>query len=60
MTAACNFISLKGKKGEVLDKNEGKKRKKRKKKRGKLRITRLDKKGAKFARCVTVFFGKAE
>ena len=36
MTAACNFISLKGKKGEVLDKNEGKKRKKRKKEKRKI------------------------
>ena len=58
MTAACNFISLGEKMRKLLDKNG--KRKKEKKKREKFLITRLDKKGAKFARCVAVFLGEAE
>ena len=52
MTAACNFISLGEKMRELLDKNGIGKKKKRK--------IDLTKKGAKFARCVAVFFGEAE
>ena len=54
MTAACNFISLGEKRREQLDRN-GKGKKKEN-----LLITWLDKKGAKFARCVAVFLGEAE
>ena len=54
MTAACNFISLGGEMRELLDKNG------RRKKKGKEGNYWLDKKGAKFARCVAVFFGEAE
>ena len=62
MIAACNFVSLGEKIGELLDKNGKRKKKREEKKRGKLLITWLDKKGAKFVRCVTctVFLGEAE
>ena len=50
MTAVCNFISLGEEMCELLDKNG----KKEKRKRGKSLITWLDKKGAKFARCVVL------
>ena len=45
---------------ELLDENGRKKKKREEKKRGNLLITRLDKKSAKFARCVAVFLGEAE
>ena len=44
---------------ELLDEN-GRKKKKREEKKRNLLITRLDKKSAKFARCVAVFLGEAE
>ena len=57
MTAACNFISLEEKMRELLNKNG-----KRIKKILKRKITEhmIEQKSAKFARCVAVFFGKAE
>ena len=45
---------------ELLDKNGKRKKKREEKKRGKLLIIWLDKKGAKFARCVAVLFDEAE
>ena len=57
MTAACNFISLGEKICELLDKN-GIRKKKRKEEN--YRSHDWTKKGAKFARCVAVFFGEAE
>ena len=54
MTAACNFISSREKLRELLDKNGKKKGKKKKKKIAEHMIEQ--KKGAKFARCVAVFF----
>ena len=44
---------------EQLDENGKRKKKKRKEKR-KITDHMIDEKGAKFARCVAVFFGEAE
>ena len=57
MTAACNFISLGDKKIlELLDKM----RKRKKKEKRKFTDHMIgQKKGAKFTRCVAVFFGEA-
>ena len=55
MTAACYFISLEEKMRELLDKNG---KRKKEKKRGNLLSHDWTKKGAKFARCVTVFLEK--
>ena len=44
---------------ELLDEN-GKRKKKRGKEKRKITDHMIGQKGAKFARCVTVFFGEAE
>ena len=59
ITSFCNFVSLEDKMRKLLVKN-WKRKKRRKRKEEKLLITRLDRNGAKFSRCVVVFLGEAE
>ena len=57
MTAACNFVSLREKMGELIwiKKEQEAKREKRKENENIIDHMLLDKKGRKFSRCVSAF-----